>query len=123
MFNKHTYTDLPISNLRRSIIHGHSHDHINLQNQHESDPKVQMKQPAPLPRGTPVMICDMINKEWFPSTIQSPRAEPNSYDVTLVMGGNYRCSHQNLKPTLTNFKETDNELQKGEIQSQPTSEA
>ena len=85
-----------------------------------------MKQPASLPRGTLVMICDMINKECFPSTIQSPRAEPNSYDVTLDMGVNYRCSHQHMKtylPTLPNLKKNDNELQNGEIQSQPTSEA
>ena len=31
LLNKHAYTDLPISNLRRSIIHGHSHN-ISLQN-------------------------------------------------------------------------------------------
>ena len=120
-----TYTDLPISNLRRSIIHGHIHNNINLKNQCKSDPKVQIKQPAPLPKGTPVMIHDMINKEWFPGTIQSPRAEPNSYDVTSDMGVNYRHSHQHLKPylpTLPNLEENDNELQNGEIQSPPTSE-
>ena len=42
LLNKHTYTDLPISNLRRSMIRN-DHTNINLRNQRNSDPKVQTR--------------------------------------------------------------------------------
>ena len=56
LLNKCTCTDLPISNPRRCIIHGNDNTNINLRNQRKSDSKVQTRQPAPLPKGTPVMV-------------------------------------------------------------------
>ena len=65
LLNKHVWTDLPMSNSRRSMLHGHTHDNINLWNQHKSDPNVKMMQSAPLPKDTPVMVHDKINKNGF----------------------------------------------------------
>ena len=126
MLNKCTYTDLPISNLRRSMI-CNDHTNINLRNQRKSDPKVQTRQPAPLPKGTPVMVCNTNTKTWFPATIRSPRSEPNSYDIVSSEGITYRRSWHHLKPYLPRLpkhdKEDNTSTQEGENQSQTTSEA
>ena len=99
LLNKHTYTDLPISNLRRSAICGNDNTDINLRNQRKRDPKVQTRQPAPLPKGTTVMVWDINTKIRFPATIRSSHSEPNSYDVTKT-GVTSRQSQHHLKPYL-----------------------
>ena len=108
------------------MIHN-DHTNINLRNQRKSDPKVQTRQPAPLPKGTPVMVHNTNTKTWFPATIRSPRSEPNSYDVVSSEGITYRRSQHHLKPYLPRLpehdKEDDTPTQEGENQSQTTNEA
>ena len=133
LHNKHAWTNLSVSNSRKSMIHGHSKDNINLQNQCKNDPIVQMKQPAPLPKGRSVMTCDMINKKWFLGTIKSQRVERNSYDITSSKDVTYRHSHQHLKPYIPRLpslnkiendkNEVENEVQDSETKSQHTTEA
>ena len=109
---KCAWSNLPMSNSRRSMLCGHTHNNNNLENHCKSEPKVQMKQPASLPKGAPVMIHDTINKKWFAGTIKSQRTEPNSYDVTPSKGLTYRHSHQHLKPyipRLPNLNENEND--------------
>ena len=113
LLNKCTYTDLPISNLRRSMI-CNDHTNINLRNQRKSDPKVQTRQPAPLPKGMPVMVCNTNTKTWFPATIRSPCSEPNSYNVVSSEGTTY------LPRLPKHDKEDDISNQEGENQSQTT---
>ena len=126
LLNKHTYTDLSISNLRRSMIRN-NHTNINLRNQRKSDPKVQTRQPAPLPKGTPVMVHNTNTKSWFPATIRSPHSEPNSYDVMSSEGITYRNRQHHIKPYLPRLQEHDKEdntsTQEDENQSQTTNEA
>ena len=108
------------------MIHN-DHTNINLRNQRKSDPKVQTRQPAPLPKGTPVMVHNTNTKTWFPATIRSPHSEANSYDVVSSEGITYRCSQHHLKlylPRLPKHDKEDNtSTQEGENQSQTTSEA
>ena len=133
---KQMYTDLPISNLRRSIIHGNDNTNISLRNQRKSDPKVQIRQPAPLLKGTQVMVWDTNTKTWFPATIRSPHSEPNSYGVVAKTGVTYKRSWHHLKPYLprlpgltendtgTEHDQNDQtQLQEGENQSHIVNEA
>ena len=69
LLSKHTYTDLPSSKLMGSIICGNDNTNINVRNQRKRNPKVQTRQPAPLSKGTPVMVSDTNGKTWFPATI------------------------------------------------------
>ena len=105
------------------MIHN-DHTNINLRNQRKSDQKVQTRQPAPLPKGTPVMVHNTNTKTWFPATIRSPCSETNSYNVVSSEGITYRHSQHHLKPYLPRLpkhdKEDDTSTQEGENQSQTT---
>ena len=78
------------------------------------------------------MVHDTINNKWFPAKIKSPRAEPNSYDITTSEGVTYRHSCHHPKPCIPrlpslnendhNQNEVQHEVQDSENKSQPITE-